>query len=315
MKENMYHPTDNYERNFLLVKKFGGKAIVFITPMLMLIDIICLGYLSISDRELMELTLFKVVTSKTSSGEFEISGVEKGLILFACITMMYFTVVFLLFFLSSKDLSRDSVPTTSLNLAYFWSFAQLVLSIIGFITTLMILVLYIAKGPVFFEGFGKLFGLTLNQLKSYNTSIILSTLLLCMIFAMLIWFSQSQTEFVKSIRVTLKNSVARNNGAHTYGVFSMAVSVFMLCLAGIMTFIYYCYKDAFNGFGISMENGFVWTSLAIAYLRGLIPFFVSVCALTFSEMVEEANTLGTVYYNDIDTIGEVFDPNMNRKIQ
>lgn len=312
MGKDMYHPTDNYERNFLLVKRFGGKFIILFIPVLMLMNIICMGYISITKHELMEVTLLKVVTTKIRP-DFNATGLETACVIISCLVMLYFIFVFMEFFLTSKDPSDEAVPNVSLRLAYTWSVVQLILSVIGLISSLFFLVLFVVKGEGYFEGAAAAFNVTLNQLKAYRMSIILISVLLCLIFVMMIWFSQSQTQFVKSIRLTLVNSVAKNNGAHTYGVFSMSVAVALLFIAGMMTFIYYCYMDAFSGLGISMEKTYVCVSLILAYIRGLIPFFVAVCALTYSEMVDEANTLGTVYYSEVDTLGEVQDPNMNRK--
>lgn len=308
----MYHPTDNYERNFLLVKKFGTKPFMLIIPLLMILRIICIAYLSLTKNEMMEITLIKLLFSKINP-EISLQSIESSLMMISSVVSLFFITVFLLFFMTSNDPSREAVPNTSLSMAYKWSAAQIVLRAAAFVGMLLFTVLFTVKGPEYFEEVGKLFNVTLQQMEAYKVTIILTALMICVILAMLIWYSQSQAEFVKSIRLTLQNSVARNKGAHTFGVFSMSLSIAQFCFAGIMTFIYYCYKDALNGFGISMEQTYVYVSLAFAYIRGLIPFCVAVCALTYSEMVDEANTVGTIYYSNVETLGEVQDPNLNRR--
>ena len=64
MKMEYYQPTNNYERNFLMVKKFGGKVSVLVIPVLMFISILCSIYMKISGEQTLELNILKVVTTK-----------------------------------------------------------------------------------------------------------------------------------------------------------------------------------------------------------------------------------------------------------
>lgn len=313
MAKDMYHPSSNYERNFLLVKKFGGKPIVVLIPLLLFLHILCMGYLSIMKKEALEITLFRLVTSKLLP-DLNFDSIKDFMMIFSGVTALFFIFIFLSFFFTCRDPSDEAVPNVSLAISYYWSMLQLFVFSICFALSAVFLLLFAFKPPEFFEELVKTFNVTLEQIKAFRVSILLGILLACAIFALLIWFYQSQATFIKSLQVTLVNSVARNKGAHVYGVFSMSVAIALLFMAGAMTFLYYCYKDAFNGFGISMEPVYVYVSLALAYIRGLVPFLVSVCALTFSEMVDEANTLGTVYYNEVDMLGDAQDPNMGRKV-
>lgn len=311
MGADILHPENNYERNFLLVKKFGANPITIIIPVLLLLKIICIGYLSFTRNEMFELTLLKLITTKINP-EMEIQAAESSVMIISCIFSLFFIFAFFSFYFSCKDPSYESVPEFSLSVTYGWSMVQLVLYSLCFAATAFFLILFIVKPASEFESFGNLLGMSVRDLESYKISIILAITLLAAIFAVLVWFSQSQAAFIKSIKVTLINSVARNTGAHTFGVFCMSLAVAMLFIAGVMTFMYYCYKDAFNGFGISVEKSYVYTSIILSFLRGLVPFFTAIFAFIYTETVDAANTIGTVYYNDIETYGTAQDPNMAR---
>ena len=311
MGNDMYHPSNNYERNFLLVKKFGGKPVIIIIPILLFLHVLGIGYLSITKNEPLEVTLLKLVTSKISP-DLGVEMLESTFMILSSLAALIFIFVFLSFFFSSRDPSYEASPDISLSVSYALSMLQLVFFSLCFVFAAFFLVLFAFKKPEFFEEIGKLFNVTVSQISAYKVTILLATALVCVVLIIMIWYSQTQTEFVKSLRLTLVNSVARNTGAHTYGVFSISISVALLFVAGGMTFFYYCYKDAFSGFGINLEPMYIYVSLALAYIRGLVPFCISVAAMRYSEMVDEANTMGTIYYNDVDTIGAVQDPNMAR---
>ena len=313
MGNNMYHPSSNYERNFLLVKKFGSKTIVVLIPLLLFIHILCIGYLSITKKEALEITLFRLVTSKILPN-LNFDMIRDFLMIFSGFTALFFIFAFLSFFFTCRDPSDEAMPTGSLLVTYVWSVAQLTVFAALFIFTAIFFFMFLIKPPDFFEGLGERVNLTVEQITAYRVTILLAIFLICAILVLLVWFYQSQATFIKSIKQTLTNSVAQNRGAHIYGVFSMSVAIALFFMAGAMTFLYYCYKDAFNGFGIDMDPVYVYVSLALAYIRGLVPFLVAVCAFTFSEMVDAANTLGTVYYNEVDTYGDAKDPNMGRKV-
>lgn len=312
MGSNMYNPVDNYERNFLMVKSFGSKSFMLLIPIFMMLRIVCIGYLSITKQEMMEVTLLRLLFSKISP-DISFQKIESTIMIVACVFSLYFIVVFALFYLASIDPSKESVPKTSLSMAYKWSIAQVLVLVLMFISTLFFIALFAVKGPEYFEEFANVFNITVKQMEAYQTTILLTACFVAIILATMIWFSQSQASFVKSINMTLSHSVAKNKGAHTYGVFSMAVALALLIIACIMTFLYYCYKDALTGFGVNMEMSYVCVSLLHAYLRGMVPFLIAISAFTYSETVEAANTVGTLYYNHVETIGTVQDPNLNRK--
>ena len=91
----------------------------------------------------------------------------------------------------------------------------------------------------------------------------------------------------------------------------MVLAIFNFCIAGFCTFMYYCYRDAFGGFGINLDETYVLISLVNSYVKGLIPFFIAINAFSFSTMVDESNTFGTLY-NNYTVLGDASDPNMVR---
>lgn len=312
MGKNLYSPSDNYERNILLVKRFGGKLIVFAVPLMMFLDIVCIAYLTFVNKELMEITLFKLITSKRDS-TLDLHGLESSSMVVSCVVLLFFLIAFLGFFLKCKDPDEDALPNFSLTLLYNWSVVMICIFSVCFAAVAFFLVLFVFKDPEYFKDMGEWVGFAVSDIKAYKTSIIFGTVVACAMIAMFIWFSQSQAEFIKSIKLTLTNSVAQNKGAHTFSVFSIAISAALFCGALAFTFLYQCYKDSFKSFGIEIDSMYVYVSLARVYIRALIPFFISLCAYSYSEMVDEANSIGTMYYSHYDTIGEVTDPNMERR--
>lgn len=172
--------------------------------------------------------------------------------------------------------------------------------------------MFIFGSPERFASVGKRFNLTVEDLKAYKMTIAILLFLVDIILFLMIWYAQSQTDFMKSIRSSLVESVPKNKGAHTYGVFSMAIAITFIALAGFLNFMYYCYKDAFSGFGINLDQNYVYASLAHAYIKGLIPFFIAVDAFSYSAMVDEANSMSGLIFNDFQVLGEAEDPNMAR---
>ena len=313
MRKESARPTNNYERNLLLVKRFGGKFIVLLIPLTIAANLGCIGYLSATRNELMELTLLRVITQKINP-DIEFQMIENIIMIVSCLFSIFFIFALFTFILSCRDPSYDAKPDFGLAVIYAWSMTMIILFSLCFAGCAFSLIMFIFKKVEFFEDYGKPFGLSVADLKAYKLSIIMFMLLLCAVLAVLIWFSQSQAEFVKSIRLTLVNSAARNKGAHTFGVFSMSGAVALICIAGIMTFMYYCYADAFNGLGINMDKTYVYVSFASAYLRGLIPLFIAISAFVYSEMVDEANNFGNIYEEpNFGLYGGVTDPNLSRK--
>ena len=229
----------------------------------------------------------------------------------SCLFSLFFIFAFMSFYFTSKDPSPDAVPEFSLSITYAWSMIQLLLYAVCFGGTAFFLILFTFKDVKNFAYFAEMLGINLVELKAYKISVILVLILICAIFALMIWFSQSQAQFVKSLKLTLTNSSrAKNNGAHTFGVFCMLASLALLFFAGGMTFLYHCYKNAFVGFGINMDKMYVFISMTMAYIRAIIPFLIAVFALSFSETVDAVNTSNMNYYESGGN--DVLDPNMNR---
>ena len=141
MSKDMYHPSDNYERNFLLVKKFGGKFVVFLAAVLLLLRIICIGYLSLTGNEMMEVTLMQLITSKLNP-EFKLSQMQNAIMIISCLVSLFFIFVLLNVFFTSRDPSYESSPDLGLSLAYKWSMAQIVVLAACFAGAVIFLMLF-----------------------------------------------------------------------------------------------------------------------------------------------------------------------------
>lgn len=306
-------PKDNYERNFLLVKRFGSNVIFMIIPVLMLVNIFCMGYVSFTKKEPLEITLLRLLAFEVEPNS-ETNFIESAFTVVTSIFSAFFLFAFLSFHFSSRDSSRDAIPDKGLNALYAWSMVQLIFFSLCLVASVIFTFVFTVKKTDYFERFGKIIGMTPNEMQSHKLKIVITMLVVCVIIGVIVWFSQSQAQCVKSVKLTLINSIARNKGAHTFGVFSMSVSLALLCLAGLMTFVYYCYSDALNGMRISLEKPYVMVSLTGAYIRGFIPFFLSIGALLFSEMVDEANSTRLPGAMENDPAYSVYDPNMNRNM-
>lgn len=310
MKREYYQPTDNYERNFLLVKKFGGKISVLAIPILMFMSIICSVYMRISGEQSLELNILKVVTTKFNlSVEFE--AMQTIGFIISILLLGFFTYSILYIFFMSKNSSFTANPDLGLMLLHKFSVCELIACVLAFISMLVTTAVFIFSDVSRFESLGELFNLTLVELEAYKPTIVVIFIVIDVILFLAIWYAQSQTDFLKSIRQTLVESLPKNKGAHKYGVFSMAVAIAYLCIAGFCTFMYYCYRDAFSGFGINLDETYAFISLINSYIKGLIPLCIATSAFTFSTMVDESNTMGTLY-NNYAVLGDASDPNMIR---
>ena len=312
MGKDYYQPSNNYERNFMMIKKFSGRITVLLIPVLFFISIVCSCYLNVIDQPPLEITILKVLTSKLNFN-LELGSFET-LFLMTKILFSGFCIFSLLYvFFKSKNTSFESNPDFGYSLIHKFSIVEMVLSAFGFLSMLAVTAVFMFGKTEQFEAIGAAFYMTVNDLKAYKLTIVILLILIDIILFLMIWFSQSQTDFMKSIRLSLVESVPKNKGAHTYGVFSMVFAIFFMAIAAFLTFMYYCYQDAFSGFGISLEKTYVCISLLLAYIKGLIPFILAVNAFSYSSMIDQINTIGSVVYNDYQVFGEAEDPNMSRR--
>ncbi len=302
MKKINYIPSDNYERNFLMVKRFGRSPLILAMPIILILRILCLGYISVSKNEILELTLLKLVTSKYSP-DFSPTRIQGAAVAASLVLSLFFAFVFFGVYISSVDPSKESSPQKSLSIVQKWSVIQLVFLIAVFSVMMIFTAAYFIKGPVFFADIFKLSKAGIQKAESKKWLILLVMAVSDAALFMLVWYSQSQVEFIKSIRLTLKTSAAKNNGAHTFGVFSMTVASALIILAAVVTFLYYCYKDAFIAFGINADKTYVTVSLSLAYIRGAASLITALCAFKYHHMAEQANTSENVRFDDIDIFG------------
>lgn len=301
MKKKYYQPANNYERNLLMTKQFCGKFSVLLLPVFMFILILCSCYLTLTSKEPLELYLFKVVFSKFGC-QFEFGGFENVLFVGKLLMDTFFIFAFFYIFFTSRNSDNESTPDFGISLLHKYSQLELVLFVLSFITLAVTTITFIFSDASHFETIGEKLGLSLSDLKAYKLTIVFVLIALDAAAFFSIWYAQSQTNFLKSLRLCLYDSLPRNKGAHTYGVFSLALGVFQIGFAGLCTFMYYCYRDAFAGFGISLDSTYVFVSLTNSYVAGLIPFTIGINAFMFSSMVDEINTYGTLY-NDYAMMG------------
>jgi len=312
MGNNFYQPSNNYERNYMMVKKFGGKISFLMVPILLFISIVCSCYLNIIDQPHLELVILRVVTSKLNFN-LEFGGYEALFLIFKILLSGFIIFTLLYIFVKSKNKDFDSNPDLGYALIYKVSFVELILSAVGFLGMLVLTAVFIFGSAERFDFLGAVFYLTVSDMEAYKVTIAILLVLVDIILFLFIWFSQAQTDFMKSVRQSLSESVPKNKGAHTYGVFSMALAIIFATFASILAFMYYCYQDAFSGFGISIDKTYVYVSLIASFINALVPFFLAVNAFAYSAMVDEINTIGTLMYNNFDVIGDAEDPNMARK--
>ncbi|MBQ3692145.1 MAG: hypothetical protein II931_02350 [Clostridia bacterium] len=311
MGKEFYQPANNYERNFLMVKRFGGRISLLMIPILLFISIVCSCYLNIIDQPHLEITIIKVVTSKLNFN-LKFGGYETMFLMSKILLSGFFIFTLMYIFIKSKNSDFDSTPDLGFALIHKISLFEIIVSALAFVTMIAVTGVFMFGNAERFESLGAVFYLTVTDLEAYKVTITIMLLLIDTILFLMIWFSQAQTDFMKSVRQSLVESVPRNKGAHTYGVFSMVLAIIFTTLAGILTFMYYCYQDAFSGFGITMDKTYVYVSLLSAYINGLVPFLLAVNAFAYSAMVDELNTIGTLIYNNFEVIGDAEDPNMNR---
>ncbi len=311
MGREQYQPANNYERNFMMVKRFGGKFSVLMLPILFFISIVCSCYLNVVNEPHIEVIIVRVITSKLNFN-MNLGGFETVFLLGKILLFGLCTYAILYIFFKSKNTSFQATPDLGYLMLYNLSIAELLTSALGFVTMFIMTISFIFGKPEKFESIGAVFFMTVADLKAYKISIIIIMILLDILLFLMIWLSQSQADFMKSVRLSLVESVPKNKGAYTYGVFSMSVSVVLIGIAAFITFMYYCYQDAFSGLGITMDKTYVYVSLVLAYVKGLIPFFLAICSFSYSAMVDQLNTMGAYMYNQYDVMGEAQDPNMYR---
>lgn len=308
MRNDYYQPANNYERNLLMVKKFGGKFTVLLLPVFLFMSMICSCYLTLISEQPFEYYLLQVMYTKLGFN-FDFGSLDT--ILFIGNILLSVFLIFALFqiFFSSRNSDNDSNPDFGLYLLHRFSQIELLLFGLFFVFMIVFTAVFIFGDAENFKSLGEKFNLSVSDMEAYKLSIVFILLGIDVLSFFSIWFAQSQTDFLKSIRSSLVDSLPRNKGAHTYGIFSMVIGICCLSFAGFCTFMYYCYSDAFAGFGISLDDTYVYMSLILEYLKGLIPFLIGVNAFIFSSMVEEANTIGTLY-NSYAVIGTASDPNL-----
>lgn len=310
MGKAYYQPNDNYERNLLMVKRFGGKFTVFLLPFFMLVSIALSCYVTVYlEEEPLEYYLLQVANSKLGVN-FELSTINTIFSFLSMLLSVFLIYAILYIFFVSKNQSMSSNPDFGYSLLHMVSKIELLISALMALFLVVNTAVFIFGDVSRYESLGEKINLSLVQLEAYKVTISIVLFFIDVVACLFIWYAQTQADFLKSIRLSLVESLPKNKGAHIYGVLSVGIGVITICFAGVCTFLYYCYRDAFAGFGISIEKNYVYMSLALSYVNGFIPVLFGVNAFVYSAMVDETITYGNLY-NRYTTIGIAEDPNMS----
>ena len=309
MKNDVYQPRDNYERNFMLVKKFGGSIGVILLAIMFFANIVLSVILSFSENDKLVVIIARVASSKLTFnidlGEYKTMLFLGNVLLSAFIT---YCLVYIIF--KSKNIGFTESPEIGFALLHKFSMLEILICAVAFIAMIAETGYFMFGDINNFEWLANIFNLNISDLLAYKVTIVIFFVLADIIAFLLIWNAQSQAVFLKSVKLTLVESVPRNKSAHAYGVFALSIGIFMLIYAAILSFLYTCYKDAFSGFSIEVDKTFVAVSLALSYVRGLIPCIIGVLAFAYSSMVDEANSYNNLSYN-FNVLGNAEDPNMS----
>ncbi len=301
MKKGFYQPTDNYERNILMTKRYCGSFAILILPVLLFITLACTCYLMLVSKEPLPMTLFKVANSKLG-WNLEFESLTYVFFILQLLLVTYLLIAFLQIFFTGRDSDITVTPNLGITLLYRLSQIQLILSYMAFIGMVIVTFVFIFGKTDNFESLGKMLNMTIEDLKAYKISIVITMVVIDVAAFLGISYAQSQTSFLKCLHLCLYESLPKNKGAHKYGIYSMAIGVIMLCFSAFVTFMYYCYRDVFIGFGISLEKTYVVISFIYMYAMTLLPFAIGINAFKYSSMVDEINTYGTLY-NDFAMVG------------
>ena len=309
LKNDIYQPKDNYERNFLLVKKFGGKFGVLFLTILFFANIVLSIILSFQENDKLIVIITRVASSKFS---FNIDLGEYKTLLFLgnVLISAFITCCLILIFVKSRNMGFSESPEMGILLLHKFSMLEIVFCAVVFLAMIAETGYFMFGDINNFDWLAHIFNMNISDILAYKVTFVIFFILADILSFMLIWNAQSQAVFLKSIKQTLLESVPRNKGAHAYGVFSLSIGILLIGYAALVTFLYTCYKDAFSGFSIDVDKTFVILSLSLAYIRGLIPCVIGILAFSFSSMVDESNNYNNLSYN-FQVLGDAQDPNMS----
>ncbi len=310
MNSSQFAPRDNYERNFNMVKHFCGKSLILGLLVLLFIYIGSSIYVLFSSNGQLEIALLNIGFSKLNI-QIEAGSYSSAFSLITILAAGFFTFCLILIYTRSKNESPESSPQSGLYTLYLVTIGELVLLGFSFFIILISTFVIIIAKTESLNYIPNFLNMSADELSSNKLSIVMIMVLLNIIILFSMWAVQSQADFLKSIKSSLTDSVPKNKGAHTYGIFCLIIGIVLLSSAAVTTFLYYCYKEAFNGMGIKISDVYVFISLSLAYVKGLIPLLIGIIAFSYSNIVDETNTMGTLY-TDYGTIGEAVDPNFQR---
>lgn len=312
MKSEQFAPRDNYERNFTMVKLFCGKAMVLLLIILLFLNIVSSVYLLTKSDGQFEGELLKLFFSKIDY-DVEFGSYNVILIISNVLLSGFFILCLISIYVKSKNDDYDSSPSNGLYFLYLFSVGEMILFGITFAVMVISTFAFMITKVESLKIIPELLNMNTEQIKDYKVTIVLGFIVIDVVLFFVLWLIQSQTNFLKSIRTSITGSLMKNKGAHTYGVFSLLIGIILLCIAVIITFLYYCYRDALNGLDMKIDELYVYVSIELAYVKGLIPFIIGLLAFSYSNMVDETSTYGTLY-TEYSTIGSAEDPNFHRSL-
>ena len=311
MNSQYLTPRDNYERNFNMIKHFCSKSIMLLLIILMFLNIISNIYVMFASNGPFEIVLLNVAFSKFNI-TVDVGSYHTTCDLFNILANGFFTFNLLRIYIKSKNEDYGSSPESSIYMLYLLTMGVLVIYGLLFFLTFILIFIVIIANPDSLSIIPGILQMTSGELNEKKFSIVIAMVGIEIAILFVLWITQAQADFLKSVKSSLNDSVPKNKGAHTYGTFSIIIGVILLSYAAVTTFLYYCYRDAFSGLGYKISDIYVFISLVFVYIKGLIPIIIGVIAYLYSNIVDETKTHGTLY-TDFGVIGEAVDPNSQRK--
>ena len=311
MNNHYLTPKDNYERNFNMVKHFCGKSFVLFLIILIFINIISTIYITFSSNGSFELLLINVAFSKLNLdvNTFSYNSTVDLINVFSC---SFFAYSLMRIYIKSKNEDPSVSPETNIYMLYLFTMGVLVLYALTFFLLFVLIFTVLFADPKSMNFLPELLKMTPEEITEKKISIVMIMVAIEIALIFSLWFIQAQGDFLKSIRTSLTNSLPKNKGAHTFGTFSIIIGIVLLSFGAVIIFLYYCYKEAFAGLGYKISDIYVFVGIVLCIVRGLIPIFIGIIAYSYSNLVDDTKTHGTLY-TDFGIIGEAVDPNSQRR--
>ena len=224
-------------KNLTIVKQYFKKPMTLVIGILSLITIVSQIMMSSSLNKILPDITAMMGTEDTIS--FNTNNTF-SYILSGVITLSIFMI-----FLSS--LTPSGGPTIWFSILHILSVIQLLLTAIGALLVVVLEIVFIFSTPTIVNymvnngiaGLGEMPEEAIDQISrsvsSFRTSLIIGLIITIVIYAIVLYFINSQTAFLKSVTLTCKNPQLKSKGAVPYGNLSIFIGVVEL----VVIVIYY----------------------------------------------------------------------------